>query len=137
MTSVFRTDRYAGVLRRWVAAGASCALVLQLLLSAVALGHSTLSLATSEDDAFIICHGTGNIPGQKEPGIPSEQSHCPLCTAAHSACAVLPPASVTASFDAGAFSQLNVPRNAQVTAYNSPTGEYQRGPPLTNIYVVG
>jgi hypothetical protein len=135
MNSVFRANRYAGVLRRWVAAGASCALVFQLLLSAVALGFSTLSLATSEGDAFIICHGAGNTPSQNEPGIPSEQSHCLLCTAAHSICAVLPPAAVAASFDAGAFSQLNLPRSAQVTVYHSPTGEYQRGPPPTHTHV--
>src|SRR6516164_1988656 len=135
MNSVFRAARYAGILRRWVAAGASCTLVVQLLLSAIALGHSTLLLATSEGDAFVICHGAGKTPGQNEPGIPSEQSHCVLCTAAHGVCAVLPAPSVAANLDAGAFSQLNVPLTDQVTAYHSPTGEYQRGPPLTHTYV--
>jgi hypothetical protein len=56
MISVFRADRYTGVVRQWIAAGASCVLVLQLLLGAVALGHSTLGLAGANSDAFVICH---------------------------------------------------------------------------------
>src|SRR3984893_5924069 len=127
MISVFRADRYTGVVRQWIAAGASCALVLQLLLSAVALGHSTLARAGANSDAFVICHGAGTSPGQNEPGnLPLEQSHCLLCTIATTPCAVLPPASAAMSLNAGgAFSQLKVPRDAQVTAYHSPTGEYQ------------
>jgi hypothetical protein len=138
MISVFRVDRYTGVVRQWIAAGASCALVLQLLLSVIALGPSTRALAGMDSDAFVICHGTGTSPDQHEPGkLPPEQSHCPLCTVSSTPCAVLPAASAVVSIDAGAFSQLNLPRNAQVTAYHSPTGKYQRGPPPTHTHVAG
>jgi hypothetical protein len=138
MNSVFRADRYTGVLRRWVAAGASCALVLQLLLSAVALGHFTVFLASTDGDALVICHGAGTSTDQNEPGkLPPEQSHCPLCTVSSTPCAVMPAASVVVAIDPGAFSQLNLPRSAQVTVYHSPTGEYQRGPPLTHTHVAG
>jgi hypothetical protein len=127
---VLQTGRYRALLRQWVAAGASCALVLQLLLSAIVLGHSTLALAGANGDAFVICHGAGTSPGQNEPGnLPPEQSHCLLCTIATTPCAILPAASAATSLDAGVFSQLKVPPDAQVTAYRSPTGEYQRGPP--------
>jgi hypothetical protein len=137
MISVFRADRYTGVVRQWVGAGASCALVVQLLLSAVALGHSMLSLAGTEIDGFVICHGAGTSPNKNEPGnLPVEQSHCLLCTIATTPCAVLPPASAAMSLNTGAFSQLKVRPDAQVTAYHSPTGEYQRGPP-THSHVLG
>jgi hypothetical protein len=112
--------------------------VLQLLLSAIALGASTRALAGTDSDAFVICHGAGTSSDQNEPGkLPLEQSHCPLCTVSGTPCAVLPAASAGVSIDAGAFSQLNLPRNAQVTAYHSPTGEYQRGPPPTHTHVAG
>jgi hypothetical protein len=138
MISVFRVQRYRGGLRQWIAAGASCALIFQLLLSAIVLGHSTLALAGMDSDAFVICHGAGTNSDQNEPGkLPPEQSHCLLCTIATSPCAVLPVVSVAASLDAGAFSQLKVLLTAQVIAHRSPTGEYQRGPPLKRTQVAG
>jgi hypothetical protein len=137
VSSVLRVGGYRLLLRQWIAGGASCALMLQLLLSAVTLAHSTLSMTEPEGSGFVICHGTGTSTGQNDPGnnLPPAQTHCLLCTVANSFCAVLPSAWTAVIIDASAFLQLNFPRTAQVTAYHSPTGEYQRGPPTGDFII--
>ena len=122
---------------RWIAAAATFALSFQLVLSAVAIGHLAAWQA-SAGDTFVICHGAGgSSPADQDgPAKPDDKSHCVLCTLTHSGSAVLPTASIVAPFAPGARSCDLTRRDAQVSEYHSPTGEYPRGPP-THAHVAG
>jgi hypothetical protein len=103
-----------------------------VVLSALVIGHFAPSQAGAASDIFVICHGAGDksAPDQDGPANqPRDQSHCVLCTLTNAACAVLPIASAIETFDARMSSQRLTLRDSQVTQFDSPTGQYQRGPP--------
>ena len=136
---VFRAWQYHRGLRRWIAAAAAFALALHVLVSPLAFGKPALWQADANGDVFMICHGAGGNSDADQDGPskqPSLDGHCILCTLTQSVCAVLPDASSIVAFHADELSQLVSPQNSQVTAYRSPTGEYQRGPP-THSSIVG
>jgi hypothetical protein len=123
-------------LRRCIAAAATFTLALHVLLSPLAIGKPALGQAGASGDVFVICHGAGGSSDADQDGPaqqPTQDAHCVLCTPTHNGCAVVPGASLIVSLDPGEFSQLIVARNAQVTEHHSPTGEYQRGPPLHTL----
>jgi hypothetical protein len=137
--SVLQLCRNRGPLRRWIAAATGFALAVHVVLSAVVIGHFAPSQADAASDTFIICHGAGDksAPDQDGPvNQPRHQSHCVLCTLTSATCAVLPSVSAIKTFDASMFLQRATLRNPQVTQFDSPTGEYQRGPP-TYISIAG
>jgi hypothetical protein len=123
--------RYPGCLRRWIAAAATIALSLQLVLSSIAIGHLT-AWQSGTDDTFVICHGAGDSSPVDQDG-PAKRSddgtHCVLCTLTKGGSAVLPAVSTVATFVSGARSRYLTRYEAQVSAYHSPTGKFQRGPP--------
>jgi hypothetical protein len=136
--SVFQAYQDRGVLRQWIAAAAAFTLALHVLLSPLASGKPLPWQAGANGDLFVICHGAGGSSGGDQD-LPTEQpqhdSHCVLCAQANS-CAVLSAAAVVVSLDLGEFSQLTVPLDSQVREHQSPTGEYQRGPP-THSFIAG
>jgi hypothetical protein len=132
--SVLRAYRYHGPMRQWIAAAAAFALSLQLVLSSLAIGHLTARQAGT-GDTFVICHGVGGSSPADQDGPakqPSDQSHCFLCTLTNSGCAILPTASVV-TFAPGTCSRYLTCHDAQVSEYHSPTGKFQRGPPLHTL----
>jgi hypothetical protein len=133
--AVLGACRYQGRLRPWIAAAASIALALQLVLAS-ALATFSAAAHAGTPDVFAICHGAGGEQpsGQNDPGKQGDdQSHCVLCTLTCGAHAVLPIAPEAASLDRGVVPAPVGRRHAQVTEYESPTGEYQRGPPLHTL----
>ena len=84
---------YRGRLRPWIAAAATFALALQLVLGTALAGLRAAAHAGTADE-LVICHGAGGgqpSSGQNEPGKEGDdQSHCLLCTLACGAPAVLP-----------------------------------------------
>jgi hypothetical protein len=123
--------RYPGYLRRWIAAAATFALSLQLVLSSLAIGHLAAG-QSGTDDTFVICHGAGGSSPVDQDGPakqPGDGSHCVLCTLMNSGSAVLPAASTIVTFVSDACSRYLTRNDAQVSEYHSPTGQFQRGPP--------
>jgi hypothetical protein len=115
-----------------MAAATGCALAAHVVLSALVIGHFAPSQAGAASDIFVVCHGAADRSAPDRDGPvnqPRYQSHCLLCTLTNATCAVLPTVSGIGIFDASMFSQLLTPRKSQVTQFDSPTGEYQRGPP--------
>jgi hypothetical protein len=135
MSAVLQLCRHQGRPRQWIAAAAAFALALQLLLSSAGLGQLT-AWHTGIGDAFAICHGAGeSAPGDRNGPAQQQdpQSHCILCTLRSSGCAVLPTTSPVATFVQDLDSRPLFALDAQVTEHHSPTGEYQRGPPLYGL----
>jgi hypothetical protein len=129
---VLQRYRYQGRLRQWIAAAATFALSLQLVLGSLAIGHLAARQAGA-DYTFVICHGVrGSSPVDQDGPAkqPDDQAHCVLCTLTTSGCAVLPTASAIVTFAPGGCSRCLTRRDEQVSEYHSPTGRFQRGPPL-------
>jgi hypothetical protein len=121
--------------RPWIAVLAAYALALQVLLSGVAVGQSMAAGSTS--DAFVVCHGNGDDPAGDPNGSgkpPLERSPCMLCTLAKAACAVLPADQGVSRLDFSTVASVVPAHGGRLIEYESPTGQYQRGPPLGGIF---
>ena len=118
-------------IRPWVATVAAYALALQVLLTGVAAGHFMAAGDASASSLFVICHGNGSSDDQELPGkAPLAQSPCMLCTLAKAPCAILPSDHGIALSDAMVTSNAAARTDGPVLEFNSPTGQYQRGPPM-------
>jgi hypothetical protein len=121
----------------WIATVAAYALALQVLLTGVAAGHFMAAGDASASTLFVICHGDGSPDDQELPGKePSAQSPCILCTLAKAPCAILPTGHGIAVSDATGILTAAARTDGPVLEFNSPTGQYQRGPPM-NISIFG
>jgi hypothetical protein len=119
-------------MRPWIATVAAYALALQVLLTGVAAGHFMAADDASASTLFVICHGNGSSDDQELPGKePLAQSPCMLCTLAKAPCAILPTGHGIAISDAIGISKAVARTDGRVIEFNSPTGQYQRGPPLS------
>ena len=118
--------------RPWIAMVAAYALALQVLLSGLAAGHFMAIGDVSPSDLFVICHGNGDgsADGQNLPDkSPLSRPPCVLCTLSAAPCAILPAQHAVANVNALMTSNV-VPRNdGRIFEFDSPTGQYQRGPP--------
>jgi hypothetical protein len=124
-------------MRPWIATVAAYALALQVLLTGVAAGHFMAAGDASASTLFVICHGNGSSDDQELPGKePRAQSPCMLCTLAKAPCAILPTDPGIAVSDAMGSSSAAARTEGRILAFNSPTGQYQRGPPM-NISIFG
>ena len=120
--------------RPWIAAVTAYALALQLLLTGVAAGHAMPGGSASGASLFVICHGDGSSDGQDLPDKqPLAQSPCMFCTLAKATCAILPPDHGIVISRAMGISNAALQSDGRVIAFHSPTGQYQRGPPLSNF----
>ena len=115
----------------WMAMVAAYALAFQILLSGLAAGHFMAIGDTPPSDLFVICHGSGQGPSdhQDVPGKPLAQAPCVLCALTQYSCAILPLDHSTGRIDAMMVSDAGLPDHGQITAFESPTGQHQRGPP--------
>ena len=124
-------------MRPWIATVAAYALALQVLLTGVAAGHFMAAGDASAGSLFVICHGNGSSDDQELPGkAPLARSPCMLCTLAKAPCAILPSDHGIAVSDAMVNSNAVIRAGGPVLEFNSPTGQYQRGPP-TGISIFG
>ena len=118
--------------RPWIATVTAYALALQLLLTGVAAGHAMPGGNASGASLFIICHGDGSSDPQDLPGKePLPQSPCIFCTLAKAPCAILPTGHGVAISGAIGISNAALQSDGPIIAFHSPTGQYQRGPPLS------
>jgi hypothetical protein len=119
-------------MRPWIATVAAYALALQVLLTGVAAGHVMAAGNASASSPFVICHGNSSSDNQDLPGKePLAQSPCMLCTLAKAPCAILPSDHGMAVSDAIGTSNAAARTDGPVLEFISPTGQYQRGPPLS------
>ena len=124
-------------MRPWIATVAAYALALQVLLTGVAAGHVMAVGDASASSLFVICHGNSSSDDQELPGKePLARSPCVLCTLAKAPCAILPSDHGIAVSDAAGISNPAARTDGPVLEFNSPTGQYQRGPP-TSISIFG
>jgi len=121
--SVWRKRGYA---RPWISMVAAYAIALQALLGAVLVSQA----AAAGSDPFVICYAS-------QDGTPADhgksQTHetCALCTLAKGSHAILGGDYAVGAIDL-VFSVVRDSRAVeQVAGYDSPTGQYQRGPPAT------
>ncbi|MFL6821978.1 MAG: hypothetical protein ACJ8FA_05365 [Xanthobacteraceae bacterium] len=110
---------------------AAYALALQVLLTGVALGHSIASGNASESSLFVVCHGDGTTDNEDLPGKPLAGSPCVFCTLAKASCAILPTGHGIAINHSTRISTAAVRTDGHILEFNSPTGQYQRGPPVS------
>jgi hypothetical protein len=119
-------------MRPWIATVAAYALALQVLLTGVAAGHVMAAGDASASSLFVICHGNSSSDNQDLPGNePLAQSPCILCTLAKAPCAILPADHRIAISDAMGISNAAARTDGRIIEFNSPTGQYQRGPPMS------
>jgi hypothetical protein len=119
-------------MRPWIATVAAYALALQVLLTGVAAGHMMAAGDASVSSLFVICHSNSSTNDQDLPGQePLAQSPCMLCTLAKAPCAILPSDHGMAVSGAIGTSNAAARTDGPVLEFNSPTGQYQRGPPLS------
>jgi DUF2946 family protein len=120
--------------RPWIAMVAAYALALQVLLSGVAAGHFMAAGDASASDLFVICHGSGsNTPDNQDLPDKSQlpQSPCVLCTLTKAPSAILPSGHGIAIVAAIMVSTAVPKDDGRIIPFDSPTGQYQRGPPTT------
>ena len=119
-------------MRPWIATVAAYALALQVLLTGVAAGHLMAAGDASASSLFVICHSNSSTNDQGLPGKePLARSPCMLCTLAKAPCAILPTDHGIAISDAIGISNAVARTDGRIIEFNSPTGQYQRGPPLS------
>jgi len=129
---VLKRRKAGSRMRPWIATVAAYALALQVLLTGMAAGHLMAAGDASASSPFVICHGNGSSDDQELPGKePLAQSPCMLCTLAKAPCAILPTGHGIAISDAIGISKAVARTDGRVIEFNSPTGQYQRGPPLS------
>ena len=124
-------------MRPWIAAVAAYALALQVLLTGVTAGHFMAAGDAAASSLFVICHGNSSSDDRDLPGKePLARSPCMLCTLAKTPCAILPSDHGIALSDAMVISNAAARTDGPVLEFNSPTGQYQRGPPMS-ISILG
>jgi len=129
---VLKRRKAGSRMRPWIATVAAYALALQVLLTGMAAGHLMAAGDASASSPFVICHGNGSSDDQELPGKePLAQSPCMLCMLAKAPCAILPTGHGIAISDAIGISKAVARTDGRVIEFNSPTGQYQRGPPLS------
>jgi hypothetical protein len=118
-------------MRPWIATVAAYALALQVLLAGVAAGHVMAAGDASASSLFVICHGNGSPDDQDLPGKePPARSPCMFCTLAKAPCAILPTDHGIVLSDAMVTLNAAARTDGPVLEFNSPTGQYQRAPPM-------
>ena len=123
--------------RPWVAMVVAYALALQIIVSELVSGHFMAGADASGPNLFVICHGDNSSDDQGLPNNqPLAQPPCIFCMLAKAPCAILPPVDGNAVDNAVEISISNLRADNHVIEFHSPTGQYQRGPPLS-ISVLG
>jgi Protein of unknown function (DUF2946) len=116
-------------MRPWIAVVAAYALALQVILTAVAVDQSMRAGGAVASSLFVICHGDTSSDKQDLPDKgPLAHSPCILCALAKASCAILPTGPAIAISGAMRISNATARADRRIIEFNSPTGQYQRGP---------
>jgi len=131
---VWTRGKFAKRMRPWIATLAAYALALQILLTGVASAHATPGGNGLAPSLFVVCHGDGSSDGQDLPdNQPLAQPPCIFCTLAKAPCGILPTGHGVVISRAMGISNAALRSDGHLIAFHSPTGQYQRGPPLSNF----
>jgi hypothetical protein len=131
---VWTRRKSAKRMRPWIATLAAYALALQILLTGVAAGHAMPGGNGFATSLFVVCHGDGSSDGQDLPdNQPLAQPPCLFCTLAKAPCGILPTGHGVVISRAMEISNTALGSDGHLIAFHSPTGPYQRGPPLSNF----
>lgn len=124
--------KFRSRMRPWIAMVAAYALALQVLLSGIAGAHA-MAAGSLSGELFVICHGSGDGPAdnQNVPDTPRPAAPCLLCTLTSAPCAILPVDHSIATIDVVAASIVGPRAESRIIEFDSPTGQYQRGPPAS------
>ena len=118
--------------RPWIAIVAAYALALQLLMIGVVAGHAMNAGDASGSGLFVICHADSSSNDQGLPDTePTARPPCIFCTLAKAPCAILPSGDGIAISDAIGILKTVAGADGRHIAFHSPTGQYQRGPPMS------
>jgi hypothetical protein len=129
---VWKRRKSASRTRPWIATVTAYALALHVILTGVAAGHAMPDGNASGTGLFVICHGDGSSDRQDLPDKqPLAQSPCIFCTLAKASCAILPTDHGVVISRAIEISNAALQSDGRIIAFHSPTGQYQRGPPLS------
>jgi hypothetical protein len=129
---VWKRRKSASRTRPWIATVTAYALALHVILTGVAAGHALPDGNASGTSLFVICHGDGSSDRQDLPDKqPLAQSPCIFCTLAKASCAILPTDHGVVIGRAIEISNAALQSDGRIIAFRSPTGQYQRGPPLS------
>jgi hypothetical protein len=123
-------------LRPVIAVAAAYLVALQMMLTGLAASHLGVAGDPSSGGVFITClgHGAGSDSDQGGTGQrPVDEAPCGLCSLAAGSCAILPPEHAFSTIAALSFSEIAVAVDDQVVEFDSPTGHYQRGPPVSDF----
>jgi hypothetical protein len=119
-------------MRPWIAVLAAYALGLQVLLTGLAVGHSIAAWNGYGSGLFVICHGDGSSDRQEVPAKePLAGLPCVFCALAKASCTILPTGDGIAISGPTRISIVDARPNGHILEFSSPTGQYQRGPPLS------
>jgi hypothetical protein len=130
--SVLHLGRDRRRVRPWIAMMAAYALALQLLLTGIAAAHAVAADEAPAGDLFVVCHGSGDSPAVDQDGTakpPVSRSSCVLCTLTSASCAALPADPGISIIDTKLLSDVFAWNDAPRIKFDSPTGQYPRGPP--------
>jgi hypothetical protein len=118
-------------MRPWIAVVAAYALGLQVLLTGLAVGHSIAAGNGDASGLFMICHSDSSSDKQYPPDKePLAGSPCVFCTLAKASCTILPTGQGNAINHPLRISNVVALTHVHILEFNSPTGQYQRGPPI-------
>jgi hypothetical protein len=130
---VWTRRKSAKRMRPWIATLTAYVLALQILLTGVAAGQAIPGGNGWGPTLFVVCHGAGSSDGQDLPDKqPLAQPPCMFCTLAKAPCAILPVGHGIVISRAMGISSPALQSDGRLIAFHSPTGQYQRGPPLSN-----
>jgi hypothetical protein len=128
---VWKRRKSASRMRSWIATVTAYALALHVLLTGVAVGHAMPGGDAAGTNLFVICHGDGSSDRQDLPDkAPLAQPPCIFCTSAKAPCGILPTDHGVLISRAIGISNAALQSDGRIIAFHSPTGQYQRGPPL-------
>jgi hypothetical protein len=122
--------------KRWraaVACAAAYALALQVLFGGLLMGQMSAAAADA-GDLFAICTQHAEqapAQGTGSGDLPAHEAACSLCVVATHAPAVLPAGLAVTGIDWSASALFAPAQHDLVLAFASPTGRFQRGPPVT------
>jgi hypothetical protein len=116
-----------------MACAAAYALALQVLFGGLLMGRMSGATAGADNLSTICAQHAEQAPGQDTGSgdLPAHAATCSLCVVAAHCPGMLPAAIAASAIDWSASAQFAPARHDAVLAFASPTGHFQRGPPVS------
>jgi hypothetical protein len=125
-------------MRPWIAMACAYVLVLHAVIGGLLGARAGATTSLPAADAIIVClagHDASGGDPDKSGKKPVDHWACALCAFAQAPQAILSDHQATARLHAGTRVTRAAPKAGQVLQYDSPTGQYPRGPPRSALVV--